>query len=949
MDNIQNSFSGGMNLFLDDTRLAENEYRSAFNIRNRFDVLEPILTALDIVAPAGKKQGLYSFGEYLLAFVSGAAWYKFRSETGWHQIPGFLMNAVVDRYYVAAVPVSTVQFGREQVAGATSVSSALNLVNTDVVVAGTPAGLLVQDGINQPWFLYIAGGVVIARLTQKFSEWAYDSTGENDRREYVPIGRFMEWSDGILYMVSPDGERLYRSVTGRPLDFVVNVDINGDKGGDAETTAYSVGVGGITAIKSLGSIGLFVSASNRLCFSVTPNRTPGALTICGEPTFIRTYLFDAGCMNEKGIVDILGDFAFIDPEGLRSFNAVLQQQNEGRNSIFSLKVSALFKGLLQDESVSSAIVFDNYALFSMKTIYGYIIVVYDTLNKVFVGLDTQVVGAGIKQFAKIDTNVTELYAITSDDRLVKLYAGTEYATALVRLRSQCSQNPSMDIQPSETRIVLTGFRVNSTMMVTTFVNNRLSGAPLAKTIPFIEAPHPYFDAGRFDGVDSQVNNLLFNLTGANQGWKMFHIVVWTGGGAITNVEHIANDVTPLNPLLSQALDFTNRKNRRLLQLAEDALNRSIGVEVEGGGVTPPPPEPRYQNTPQSYTAECAVGLMGAPITVTKDAGLYFSNDSQADADNKALVAATEEALAELVCVAACATGFVWDAGLNACIPICHDEVTCPYGKIWNGSGYDCAAIDQPGGVFPCLDLVAVACITDFTGISALNGAIPTTIPTPAVPIGEADTNCDGPMNYAIADAQAPRRQSGATVDATKAYGGAVDLSRLYTVTIRVRGVFEWKGTYGQDMPAGSVGAADPDQPNVFVFEPTDQSTGWIATATPNAFGFNQVAPGYENEFWIDVRDFSNVDAANNSVQRYMLNFANPRVTVIQPVDYTFKIVVQSGQKVSLQGTSCDLREYFNPVVFGGTPAVVGGAPIAIKFDQPYQGQFVQLDVISIDY
>ena len=72
----QASFSGGMNLLVDDTRLGPNEYREAFNVRNRFDVLGAINEATeDVIAPAGLKQGLYSFGDYLIAFVAGKAYY----------------------------------------------------------------------------------------------------------------------------------------------------------------------------------------------------------------------------------------------------------------------------------------------------------------------------------------------------------------------------------------------------------------------------------------------------------------------------------------------------------------------------------------------------------------------------------------------------------------------------------------------------------------------------------------------------------------------------------------------------------------------------------------------------------------------------------------------------------------------------------------------------------
>ena len=38
-DFIQQSFGGGMNLGIDDTRLAASEYGLAYNVRNRHDAL----------------------------------------------------------------------------------------------------------------------------------------------------------------------------------------------------------------------------------------------------------------------------------------------------------------------------------------------------------------------------------------------------------------------------------------------------------------------------------------------------------------------------------------------------------------------------------------------------------------------------------------------------------------------------------------------------------------------------------------------------------------------------------------------------------------------------------------------------------------------------------------------------------------------------------------------
>jgi hypothetical protein len=57
----------------------------------------------------------------------------------------------------------------------------------------------------------------------------------------------------------------------------------------------------------------------------------------------------------------------------------------------------------------------------------------------------------------------------------------------------------------------------------------------------------------------------------------------------------------------------------------------------------------YYNTSQSYTANCPVGYEGTPVTVTSAANSFVSAVSQADANAKALSAATLSAQSQLVC------------------------------------------------------------------------------------------------------------------------------------------------------------------------------------------------------------------------------------------------------------------------------------------------------------
>lgn len=85
-----------------------------------------------------------------------------------------------------------------------------------------------------------------------------------------------------------------------------------------------------------------------------------------------------------------------------------------------------------------------------------------------------------------------------------------------------------------------------------------------------------------------------------------------------------------------------------------------GMVVSGAGSTVYPPAQSgttttttlgtiFLNTLQSYTANCPTGYQGTPVTVSSAAGSFVSSVSQADANGKALSAATMAAQSQLQC------------------------------------------------------------------------------------------------------------------------------------------------------------------------------------------------------------------------------------------------------------------------------------------------------------
>ena len=593
----QASFLGGMNLLLDDTHLQPNQYRIGFNLRNRYDRLDPVLSSKqDLSIAYGTIQEMVTFGNYEIIFIGGNAYYKLYTSDNWIQIQGFAMDPNAPRYWTCAVPIATTNYLRLAATTTSpslpSAAGAVSLSNVAGAAQGNLPGLLVQDNINQPQFIFLdVNSVPTVRTTQTFAQWLITFTdatntviaASGDQREYVPIGNVMAFVDGVLYIASKDGSLIYRSVSGRPLDFVINVTnkladntttppFTQYGGGDASTTGYSVGVGPINCLKGMSDNSLFVAASNAN-FSVRKNMTQNAPLVFGEYTFIRTFLFNANCLSDRAIIDSIGDTRFIDLTGVRSFNAVEQTQNEGRNSVFTSSIQDAFTTrvpgqsvtttLIQDPLYASAVLYDDYELYAVTTKFGPAIAVYDTINSCWVGFDiSQTGGKRIKKLVKIELAVQALYAITEDDKLYRLYVGPGIDSATFRSVGVCSgllwagsnvklANPRMEVKLSKARIILNNIIADSKVFFTPYVNNRMSSSgTLEKDITYQVPVNPTTSAISLSDADTQLENILFSTPDCEQGWKVYGLFNWTGG-SITQFSMELTDQTPQNPLNSQ--------------------------------------------------------------------------------------------------------------------------------------------------------------------------------------------------------------------------------------------------------------------------------------------------------------------------------------------------------------------------------------------------------------
>lgn len=557
MDFLQKSFIGGLNQQVDATRLQDNEYPLLVNGRNRYDLVLPIKLPeqiVDIQLVGTKYQGCYAAANVLFVFISGKAYYKDFNfpASAFNVVAGFQLDPDVDIIFAELVPASTINFARVPVnAGRKNTEIFL----TDLT-GGSPQCIVVQDGKNQPWVIF---SDFTARVTNRYDDWALDD------REYVPIGKQMLYSDGILYVVASNGRSFYRSVTGRPLDFMVILKSDGNKEnletvGGAAQISHSVDYDVITAINRLPTDnGSFFVSTNRSAYAVTPDFSD---PLFGEPQFINQFLFSAGATSPFSFIEMLGDNAFVDFNGLRSFNAILQLKNEGRNSPFSKKVGPILQGILQD--YTAATTFDNYALFAVNTIYGRATIVYDMLSEVFVGLDIYPGVGQIKQFAEIKTVASRrLFFITVDNKLYEAFGSEDDAMAGLYAGEWTSNDPAIEQKAWQLKLIFVDAKAGGNVRVSLFVDRKcvdLHNKTLIQQINDFTAPIAIpCGAGNVDTVQIIAIDFFKNSL---QGWKIGFFIEWDFEASLSHLKIQSIEEPNINSPSTQAKDFVT--NRALL-------------------------------------------------------------------------------------------------------------------------------------------------------------------------------------------------------------------------------------------------------------------------------------------------------------------------------------------------------------------------------------------------
>ena len=486
-------FSGGLRRNVDPTRLQDTEYPILINGRSRYGSIRPIkLPALQF-GPAVKAQGCYASKNIVVIFFDGLAYYRDYGSVGssFMRIQDFNLEPSLDFFYAEQIPDSYFNFNR--IPTTAGVASDGVDVASDSTISASGSGIVVQDGIHQPWLIQEN---LTARLLQKFHQWMMNGT-----REYVPIGLNMLYHDGILYVASPDGKKLYRSVTGRPLDFVIAIKDDGDKLDDnlfveeADRMSHRVNNASITALCKLNlgpefqNLGApFMVSTTSGTYKVTPNL---ADTLFGEPKMRNNDLFPTNILNQFSYSPTKrNDIDFIDETGLRSYNALSEDVSISRDDALSGPVFKLFEGVQQTWTCCTF--FDNYTLFAVDTIFGPGVLVYDNLLNRFSALDIFDGIGYIKQFCQTNIRgIKRLFFITTTGGFYEYYGSATTATCKIYTKEVTEDDAETHLKLMRIKITLQDVEESGTISATPFTERRRE-TTVSKTVDqnLFQEPYP---------------------------------------------------------------------------------------------------------------------------------------------------------------------------------------------------------------------------------------------------------------------------------------------------------------------------------------------------------------------------------------------------------------------------------------------------------------------------
>lgn len=621
----QNDFSGGMFREFDSTKIPPNAYPLLINGRTRENVVTPTSKHLELDGPAGTYQGLYVAGSIIVLFADGVAYYgninqnpvSFTPLAGWSA-----MSTSASRIYAQIIPTTANFLNRNGTPDL--VTQAFN-----GSIASFQQCLLVFDGISQTRAVFPSGTFI---TTGTYNQWTKNNP------VYIPSGVLPAVVNNKLFLASADRQRIYHSVTGRMTDFVVNIDADGNAGGDAETVATAVSFDPLTAIRALATNQLLCTTLYGSYLLTLDYEDPKF----AEPYLRPTFLFAAGCVNDLSLVDVIlitpdgsirSDIAFITQTGIYSFNDVLQAKRESTNLPFGSKIRGLLRGIQAD---TCAINYQDYALFSVNTIYGRGVLVYDNTRQAFQSLDTSF--GHVKQFAntRISGSATiegqeRLFYITHDNKIFEAFGDTSAVnTTRVYLGEWSPEEAGNDLLIDSVDLEFGNVEASGAAKVSSFVDHEFKEAK-AYTLTVEGFENNYPIPVPFESVKAGIG-VNCPMSSRAKGGRFGTLVEWNFRGNLVSAAVNGQVEVAANVTLAEQVQVMPERFAFIADTGgADELNTGGSFDANGLRVVTVTPGARY-----IFSANGDGNLVSGAISISQ--GMFTANNTRVTVKGTALAA-----------------------------------------------------------------------------------------------------------------------------------------------------------------------------------------------------------------------------------------------------------------------------------------------------------------------
>ena len=172
------------------------------------------------------------------------------------------------------------------------------------------------------------------------------------------------------------------------------------------------------------------------------------------------------------MADLNGDTAFISRSGIHSYNAVTNERWEAASDPLSMP---LYKYLTDGQTDGCCGDFNDYVFFSLNTVFGPAVAVYDKTLKIWVSIDMYKGVGAIRQFCRVAGSYGyRLYFITAEG-CFEHEGSDDYETAQYYIGDWNAQAGPVNQKLTRASAVFTNLFTDTTVTLTAFCDGQIVG------------------------------------------------------------------------------------------------------------------------------------------------------------------------------------------------------------------------------------------------------------------------------------------------------------------------------------------------------------------------------------------------------------------------------------------------------------------------------------------